>query len=430
MTSRLGIRREDKNKWERRVPLIPDDVKILKEKYGIETVIQPSPIRVFSDEEYNNIGAIVQEDLSSCPVVFAVKEIPKTFFEPNKVYVFFSHTIKGQSYNMPMLKQMIDLECTLIDYERIVDENNRRLIFFGRFAGIAGIIDTLWVFGKRLKEYHGVDSPFSLIKQAYQYGTISEVKKHFEIISEEIRKQSLPAIITPMVIGIAGYGNVSRGVQEILDILPVVEIQPEELSSIYEKPSNDRIYKVVFKEEHMVEPISKDRKFDLNDYYTNPEEYQSSFNRYLPYLDILMNCIYWDPRYPRLVTKKDLKELDHHLHIIGDISVDIEGAIEATAKVTTPDDPVFTYNPKEDKIVDGYMNEGVVIMAIDNLPCELPEDSSREFSKALLPFVSSIVNADYTVPFDKLDLPSEIKKAVVLYQGKLTPSYEYIHKFL
>lgn len=425
----FGIRREDKNKWERRVPLIPEDIKILREKHNIEAVMQPSNIRVFPDEEYKKIGAIIQEDLSSCPVIFAVKEIPKTFFEPNKTYVFFSHTIKGQSYNMPMLKHMMDLECTLIDYERIVDENNRRLIFFGRFAGIAGIIDTLWGFGRRLKEYHGIENPFSKIKKTYQYGTISEVKKHFKIIGEGIKKNSLPEMITPLVVGIAGYGNVSRGVQEILDILPVIEIQPEELSSIYEKPSNNHIYKVVFKEEHMVEPISN-KKFDLNDYYNHPENYQSTFNKYLPYLDILMNCIYWDPRYPRLITKKDLREIEHHLHIIGDISVDIEGAIEATIKVTTPDNPVFTYNPMEDKIIDGYIGEGVAIMAIDNLPCELPEDSSREFSKALLPFVPSIVNADYTVPFEELNLPSEVKKAVILYQGRLTPSYEYIHKFL
>ena len=427
---KLGIRREDKNKWERRVPLIPEDVKILREKYDIETVIQPSPIRVFSNEEYKKAGAIVQEDLSLCPVIFAVKEIPKNFFESNKTYVFFSHTIKGQSYNMPMLRQMMDLKCTLIDYERIVDKNNRRLIFFGHFAGVAGMIDTLWAFGKRLKEYHGVDNPFNLIKQAYQYGSIDEVKKHFKTIGEEIKKHPLPDMITPLIIGIAGYGNVSRGVQEILDILPVIEIQPEELSSIYDNPSSNHIYKVVFKEEHMVKPISNNKKFNLQDYYTHPENYQSSFNKYLPYLTILINCIYWDPRYPRLVTKKDLKEMKYPLQIIGDISVDIEGAIEATAKITTPENPTFIYNPKDDSITDGYHGDGVVIMAIDNLPCELPMDSSREFSKALLPFVPSIVNADYTVPFDKLDLPTEIKKAVILYQGKLTPSYEYIHKFL
>ena len=427
---KLGIRREDKNKWERRVPLIPEDVKTLREKHGINTIIQPSNIRVFPDEDYRNAGALVQEDLSSCKVVFAVKEIPKTFFEPNKTYVFFSHTIKGQSYNMPMLKQMMDLRCTLIDYERIVDDNNRRLIFFGRFAGIAGMVDTLWAFGQHLKEYHGVETPFVKVKQAYQYGTVEEVKKHLQTIGEEIKKNPLPDIITPCIIGFAGYGNVSRGAQEILDILPIKEVKPEELPSIYNSLSNNCIYKVVFKEEHMVKPISSDQEFNLQDYYNHPEKYHSIFNKYIPYLTILMNCIYWDPRYPRLVTKKDLKEIEHNLQVIGDISVDIEGAIEATVKATTPDNPVFTYNPDTNTFKDGYNEDGVVIMAIDNLPCELPADSSREFSKALLPFVPPIVKADYTMDFDKLELPSEVKKAVILHKGELTPDYKYIHKFL
>ncbi len=426
----LGIRREDKNKWERRTPLIPEDVKKLKEEQGINTIIQPSNIRVFSDESYKKAGAAVQEDLSQCKVIFAIKEIPKDFFEEDKTYVFFSHTIKGQPYNMPMLKQMMNLGCTLIDYERIVDENNRRLIFFGRFAGIAGMVDTLWAFGRRLKEYHGVETPFVKVKQAYQYGNVEDVKKHFQILGEEIKRKPLPDIITPCVIGFAGYGNVSRGAQEVLDILPVVEVEPEDLKHIWSNPSNNCIYKVVFREEHMVEPVSPNQQFDLQDYYDNPGKYQSIFNKYLPYLTILMNCIYWDPRYPRLVTRRDLRELNHRLQIIGDISVDIEGAIEVTTKVTTPDNPVFTYNPDTNSVIDGYNDDGVVIMAIDNLPCELPLDSSKEFSKALSPFVPSIVKADYSMDFDKLDLPVEVKKAVILHKGELTPSYQYIHKFL
>ena len=144
MTYRIGIRREDKNKWERRVPLVPEHVKEFKEKYDVETVIQPSKIRVYSDDEYSDAGAVVKEDMSTCLIVFAVKEIPIHLFEKNKAYVFFSHTIKGQKYNMPMLKKMMDLRCNLIDYEKIKDERGNRLIFFGRFAGFAGMIDTLW----------------------------------------------------------------------------------------------------------------------------------------------------------------------------------------------------------------------------------------------------------------------------------------------
>lgn len=431
----LGIRREDKNEWERRVPLTPEHVRMLKEKHGITTIIQPSPIRTFPDEEYQNAGAMVKEDLSPCPIVFAVKEIPKDFFQPNKTYVFFSHTIKGQPYNMPMLKKMMDLKCTLIDYEKIVDEQNRRLIFFGRFAGIAGMIETLWAFGKRLQEHQGIENPFTDIKHAYQYPDLTTLKNHVSNIGKTIETQTLPDEITPLVVGFAGYGNVSKGAQEILDLLPLVEITPDQLSTVHHNPQNTCVYKVVFKEKDMVKPVSSDQPFNLQEYYTHPELYQSQFEQYIPHLTILMNCIYWDERYPRLVTKEFLRKTaalnkNFKLQIIGDISVDINGAIEPTVKITTPDNPVYVYNPKTDEITDGYLGEGVVIMAVDNLPCELPADSSRSFGEALLPFIPSILNTDFSRPFEELDLPPEIKKAVILHQGKLTPEYEYIHKFL
>ena len=146
----LGVRREDKNKWEGRVPLIPEHVRKFKEEHGIETIIQPSKILAYADDEFIKAGAIVKEEVSECQIVFAVKEIPIDFFEYGKTYVFFSHTIKGQKHNMPMLKKMMNLGCNLIDYERIVDERGFRLVFFGRFAGLAGMIDTLWSFGKWL----------------------------------------------------------------------------------------------------------------------------------------------------------------------------------------------------------------------------------------------------------------------------------------
>jgi len=150
MKYKIGIRREDKNRWERRVPLIPKHVKELIESHGIDVTLQPSSIRIFSDEEYLQAGAKIQEDLSACHIIFAVKEIPADFFQPGKTYVFFSHTIKGQKKNMPMLKRMMELGCNLIDYEKVIDEKGRRLIFFGRHAGLAGMIDTLWALERRL----------------------------------------------------------------------------------------------------------------------------------------------------------------------------------------------------------------------------------------------------------------------------------------
>ena len=223
MNFTLGIRREDKNKWERRVPLIPQHIKELKNKYEIQTIIQPSQIRVYNDKEYTFMGAEVKESLSSPSVVFAVKEIPIDFLQPGKTYVFFSHTIKGQKYNMPMLKKMMDLSCNLIDYEKISDEKGRRLVFFGKYAGLAGMIDTLWAFGQRMK-WKGISSPFAEIKQTIHYTDLDEAKLHLKDIGNRIHQEGIPTSLAPLIVGFAGYGNVSKGAQEILDILPVKEI--------------------------------------------------------------------------------------------------------------------------------------------------------------------------------------------------------------
>lgn len=435
MSTTLGIRREDKNRWERRVPLTPQHILELKKKYAIETFIQPSKIRVFSEDEYRNVGAHVQDSLTPSSVVFAVKEIPEDFFERGKTYVFFSHTIKGQEHNMPMLKKMMEMKCTLIDYERIVDKSGKRLVFFGRFAGLAGMVDTLWTFGQRL-EWEHIDSPFSVIKQTIHYKDLQDIKKHITSVGQEIRTKGLPQILTPLIIGFAGYGNVSIGAQEILDMLPIKEIKPEEIDSILKNPSNKVIYKVVFKEEHMVQPVVSDKKFDLNEYYSHPEKYSPIFEHYIPSLSILMNCIFWNTQYPRLLTKKYLKKSFEkkeklRLKVIGDISVDINGAIEITEKTTSPDNPVFVYNPTTDTIKDGYEGDGIVVMAVDNLPCELPKESSQSFSETLIKYVPDLIKADFTLDdFNSVNLPAEIKNAIILYQGKLTPDYNYINKFL
>lgn len=435
MTATLGIRREDKNRWEKRVPLTPQHVCEIQKKYKIQTVIQPSEIRVFSDESYRKVGASVQETLSPSSIVFAVKEIPLQHFEKGKTYVFFSHTIKGQKKNMPMLKKMMDMGCSLIDYERIVDEKGLRLVFFGRFAGLAGMVDSLWTLGRRLHSEQ-VDTPLNEIRQTVEYKDLNEIKTHLSTVGKQIRTKGLPSSLAPLLIGFSGYGNVSRGAQEILDVLPVKEIQPEEIASVFQTPSNKVIYKVVFKEEHMVKPIIPGKPFDLQEYYKHPEIYHSTFEQYVPSLTVLMNCIFWSEQYPRLLTKQYIKKISGskekcRLKVIGDISADVNGAVEFTEKTTSPDNPVFVYNPATDTIQDGYEGEGIVVMAVDNLPCELPKESSESFSDILLRFIPEIMKADFTVDdFAMVALPPEIKRAVVLYQGKLTPGYRYINKYL
>ena len=431
MSFTIGIRREDKSKWERRVPITPKHVQELKEKHSIETIIQPSVIRVFQDDAYINAGARVQENVEECPIVFAVKEIPLQFFEPGKTYVFFSHTIKGQKYNMPMLRKMMDLNCNLIDYEKITNDKGFRLVFFGRYAGLAGMVDSLWSFGKRM-EFNNILSPLNEIKKTVEYKNLDEVKIHLKKIGQKIKNEGLPKSISPFIIGFAGYGHVSNGAQEILDLFPIKEISPDDLVENFNQLSNKYVYKVIFKEKDLVEPKTADIIFELQDYYNHPEKYTSKFDRYLSYLSILMNCIYWDSRYPRLITKDYVNQNFNNmrLKVIGDISIDINGAIEITEKATTPDMPSFIYDPETESIKDGVEGNGIVIMGVDNLPCELPIESSNEFSNSLFNFILGIVKADYKKDFEFIDLPSEIKRAVILYHGELTPNYQYIGKYL
>lgn len=436
MNKVIAIRREDKNQWERRAPLTPDDVKELNQKYGIKTIVQPSKIRIFTDEAYKNAGAEINEDMSQASVVLAIKEIPLHMFEKNKTYIFFSHTIKGQPYNMPMLKKMMDLKCNLIDYERVMNEKNQRLIFFGRYAGLAGMVETLHAFGQKLK-LRGHSTPLEKIKQPYEYSSLEQAKKEIEAIGKEIDDQGLPLDLCPYVVGFAGYGNVSRGAQEIFNLLPHKVISAQILNEMVENFSSDNcnFYKVVFDEEDMVRPKDRNQQFGLQDYYNHPEKYESQFETYLPHLDVLVNCIFWAEQYPRFITKEYLENQtilrsNLTLKVIGDITCDINGSIEITHKATMPDNPTYTYFAADDRYEDGTQRLGITVMAVDNLPCEFPGASSAEFSAVLKDFVNDIASEDFNKGTDRLELPYPLKNALVLHKGKLTDDYLYMNKFI
>jgi alpha-aminoadipic semialdehyde synthase len=434
---RIGIRREDKNIWERRAPLIPSHVHDLIRREGLEIMVQPSQIRVFTNQEYENVGAILSDDLSSCPIIIGIKEIPVRLLEHQKVYAFFSHTTKGQHHNRPMLKTLIQNKCTLIDYEKITDDQGRRLVFFGTQAGQAGMIDGFWVYGQKIKLAREIETPFLKIRQACHYGSLVEAKETLRRVGQEIYQYGLPESEVPFICGFLGYGHVSQGAQEIFDLLPTEEIQPEKLAAFYKDRSwsAHRVYKVIFKEEHLVEPLKPSAEFDLQDYYQYPHKYRSRFDAYLPYLTMIINCVYWSPEYPRFVTRENLRSLwekdkNPRLQAIVDISCDIEGSIEITNRVTTPDNPVYTYQPLTGEYRDGFQPEGITVLAIDNLPAEIPLESSVFFSLALKPFIPALARADYSVPFDKLALPPPLKRAVILHRGEFTPAYRYMEKFI
>ena len=273
------------------------------------------------------------------------------------------------------------------------------------------------------------------MRRAYDYHDINEARQAVVALGQTIRSEGLPAEMMPLVIGVAGYGNVARGAWEILDLLPVERITPEQLADLAARPrSSHTLYATTFHEQHMAAPLEPGAMFDLQEYYTHPERYRAAFETYLPHLSVLVNAIYWEPRYPRLITKDYLRWAwdtgNSRLLVIGDISCDIDGAIECTVKSTEPGEPDFVYHPLTGAEQDGVEGEGVLVMAVDILPAELPRDASDYFAGVLLPYVPALAAADYSVSFDDLMLPPEIKRAVIVHRGKLTPSYAYLQDHL
>ncbi|MFO8028696.1 MAG: bifunctional lysine ketoglutarate reductase /saccharopine dehydrogenase family protein [Cyclonatronaceae bacterium] len=429
----IGIRHEDKYAPERRTPLVPLHVRSLTREHNIPIQVETSPKRIFTQREFEAAGATVTADLSGCDIILGVKEMPVGYFRKGKIYVYFSHVIKGQPQNMPMLRNLMDAGATLIDYERIMDGHGRRLIFFGRHAGIAGMINTLWTLGQRLKSL-GKDNPFEKISQAATYDSLDEARSDIRQVALELLSRGLPERVGPLLIAVTGDGNVARGALEIMDLLPVEKIPADQLAEDNSRDQfNDprKIFLVnLIPADYMVHKEGK--AFDLMDYIAHPGAYASSFEHFLEPVDVLVNGIYWDEKYPRLVTRQWLRDRNaagaHRLSVIGDITCDPEGSIECTVKATGIEDPVFVYDPATGSHAMGFDGPGVAVMAVDILPSELPRESSEQFSRLLSPWIPALAGADFRVSFDALALPPELKRAIIAHNGRLTPDYTYLEQ--
>lgn len=435
MSHRIGLRKEDKNEWERRVVLTPKDVKqLLAENMKLE--VESSPRRAFTDRSYRDAGAPVVDSVRDCDIVLGVKEMPLEYFREGGAYMFFSHTIKGQSYNMPLLRRLKELHCTLLDYELVTDEEGRRLIFFSHHAGLVGMTDSLWMLGRRL-EVLGHRTPFLELEPSHAYRDLSALKAAVGEVGERIARSGIPEVLCPLTVGILGYGRVSLGAQEILDLLPCEEIAPENLAAWTRSNSrtSDRLGKVVFKEEHLVEPIGVERKFELQDYYRHPEAYRAVFAPYLQNLSLLVNAIYWEERYPRFADAKALRELFERestpkLVAVGDITCDIDGSLACTVRETEPGDPVYVYDPRSRQAPAGFRGEGLQVLAVGNLPSELPVEASTSFGHSLRPYLPALAKVDLRASFEDAQLPGPLRRAVILWKGQFSPHCRYMEEFL
>jgi len=428
----VGILRETKA-GELRVPLVPSDVKWLI-KRGIAVEVESSSERIFSDKEYKKSGARIVNDFRNAKLLLGIKEPSLDALYAKKIYMVFSHTVKGQVKNIPLLQACIKKDITLVDYEKIVDLHGKRLVYFGRFAGICGIVDSLHYLGKKL-EYQGINNPFLSIQPAFKYRSLQAIKKAMAELDKQIQFRGLADKLNPFIIGVTGHGNVSRGVQEILNLLDPLEIHPSNMLAFFrhEKRIRQRIFKISFLREEKFR--TKDSKgFYFEDYLNDPKRFESNLDKYLPYLNVLIHGSYWDKRYPRLVTKEMIQRLakkrPFRLSLIGDISCDVNGSVELTYKATNHTNPTFTYDFKNKKFVDGYDSKGITILAIDNLPSELPRDASIEFSHTIREYVYAIAAHGVLDVANHIALPREIRNAVIMQNAKLADGYGYLRKYL
>ncbi|CAI2161774.1 19390_t:CDS:10 [Funneliformis geosporum] len=431
----IALRREDKSRWERRVALIPDDVSKLIKETGVKVYVQPCNKRIYNDEKYEKAGAMVQEDISDADIIMGIKEIPIKNLISNKIHVFFSHTHKGQKYNMPMLQEILDKKIRLIDYELMTNENKKRLVLFGTHAGYAGMIDGLHGLGLRLLGL-GYNTPFMHVSMSHSYKSLDDAKLSIKNISESIVDEGLPKGFGPMTFVFTGTGNVSNGAQVIFKNLPHEYVKVKDLKECTlasHNYSNKKVYGCQVELHDYLVHKSIGSFVSKSDYYDNPNQYVSEFHtKIAPYTTMLIHGSYWDPRYPRLLTNEQLKAIQmdpnnkYRLLAVADISCDIKGALEFLSHSTTIDDPFYyvdLVNNKEHKKLRSDEGKGTQIMAVDILPTEIPFESSKHFSKSLYPLMNDLING-------KLDQNPVLAGATIAKDGELTESHQKLYDLL
>ncbi len=444
----IAIRREDLDKkGEKRVAIDPELAAHIT-KAGYTLLVQPASHpatrkikRAFKDEDYQVAGASITEDISEANIIFGLKEVNKADILKDKVYLFFSHTHKGQLKNRELLQKMVDQNITLIDYELIRNQEGQRLITaFTYMAGYAGMIDSLWALRKKWNKM-GIYSPLESIPQAIEYGNLEKVKEIVKECGLEIIQHGTPESQPPLITAFLGNGRTSQGAQEIYDLLPVKEISLKDIPSVFEQGDRKFVYKWVadipelyrLKKESSYHATEMNRDELIQHYLQEPQEYESNMDSIFPYCTIWMNCIIWSPKYPRLITRKQTAHLygQHQtLQVIGDITCDPEGAIEFSRE-TWIDDPVFTYHPEKHTTTEGFHERGIAVMAVTNLPCEFSTDASRQFSKDIEPYIMDIIRMDLQADTpQKSGLPPEIAGAVLLWKGAFTPDYQYMKEYI
>ncbi|MEL6304138.1 MAG: alanine dehydrogenase [Bacteroidota bacterium] len=396
---KFGIIRERKNPPDRRVVLSPEACQqVLQRHPEASIVVESSPIRVFEDSEYSNLGIPVADSVADCDVLLGVKEVPIDALIPNKKYFFFSHTIKKQPYNRDLLRAILERNIELYDHEVITNPKGQRLVAFGRYAGIVGAYNGIRAYGLKFKT-------FDLPK--------AETLRDQQALTAELQKIQLSNI----KILLTGKGRVGNGAKEMLDAMHLKKVNVAEyLSETFSEP----VYCQIDASEY-----NKRRdgvRGNKADFFANPEEYKSNFFRFAKVTDFYIAGHFYGQGAPYLYTREDVKHPDFNIKVVADISCDIDGPVATTIQPSTIADPIYGYHPQTEQVVDYHDQEAVAVMAVDNLPCELPRDASIGFGEAF---------SKYVIPaFYNEDADGILERARMTQNGRLTQRYLYLKDYV
>ncbi|MBT8318152.1 MAG: alanine dehydrogenase [Lutibacter sp.] len=396
---KIGIIKERKNPPDRRVVLSPKKCKELLNEFPELTIkVESSEDRFFTDADYRIEGMEVVNDVSDCDVLLGVKEVPKTNLIPNKKYFFFSHTIKKQAYNRDLLQEILAKNIELYDHETITNKNNIRLVAFGRYAGIVGAYNGFRTYGLKYNR-------FNLPKAEELHDQL--------MLIHELQKLELP----PIKVVLTGKGRVSNGAKEMLDGMGMREVSVEQfLSQIFDEAVYVQIDVLDYNKR-------KDGKvINEQDFFKNPQEYESNFMRFANVSDLYIACHFFGSGSPYIFTREDAKSENFKIKVVADISCDIDGPVASTIRPSTIANPIYGYHPLTEKEVDYLNSDAIAVMAVDNLPCELPKDASEGFGESF---------ATYVIPaFFNNDKDGVLQRAKMTENGKLTERFSYLQDFV
>ena len=396
---KIGVLKEEKVPSDKRVPLTPKQCRLLLETYpNIEISVKSSAIRCFSDAMYIAEGISIVDDLSDCDVLIGIKEVPKESLIANKTYLYFSHTIKEQSYNRGLILKMIELNINMVDYEVIRNKQGKRLLGFGRYAGIVGAYNGFLTYGLKSEKYN--------LKAAHN------CEDRIEMDSEmsKIKLCNEKIIVT-------GNGRVGNGIMEIIEKLNIREVSKSEF---IHKTFNEPVFVHL---NTMDYNVKKDGSSAVKqEFYSNPELFKSTFMSYAKNADIFIAGHYYSSGSPYLFTRNDAKSSGFNLKVVADISCDINGPVACTIKPSTIANPIYGYDKQSEQEVDFKNKDAIAVMAVDNLPCELPKDASEDFGNEILDKIipSLLISDDEKI----------IANATICKAGDLTPNFEYLRNYV